>query len=108
MLHVQLQDIRLVPHHKVYITRLVTSPGSILVKTQEVNEVVAPASRLLDDNRAGHQPLQRSPTKMHSKLDQQCTTETVRRHIHHIKEPAAAGILDTITHRLGQFSERCE
>jgi hypothetical protein len=40
-------------------------------KTQEVNGVVAPASRLLDDNREGHQPLQITPKKMHIKLNQQ-------------------------------------
>jgi hypothetical protein len=61
-----------------------------MVKTQEVNEVVAPAPIFLDDNKEGHQLLQLAPTQMHSKIDQQQTTETVRSYIHHFKEHAEA------------------
>jgi hypothetical protein len=72
-------------------------------KTQEVNGAVAPAPRFLDDNRKVHQLLQRAPTQTHSKLDRQRTTENVQSYIHHIKEHAAAGIQNTITHMLGIF-----
>jgi hypothetical protein len=67
-------------------------------KTQEVNGAVALASRLLDDNREGHQLLQRTSKQAHSKLDQQRTTETVRCHSHYTKEPTAAGIQGTLSH----------
>jgi hypothetical protein len=60
----------------------------------------------MDDNIEGHHLLQRAPTQTHIKLDRQQTTETVRSYIHHFKEPDAASIQDTITHMLGQFSER--
>jgi hypothetical protein len=60
----------------------------------------------VQDNRERHQPLQRTPKQTHIKIDRQRATETIRRHIHHIKEPAAAGIQDTITQRLGHISER--
>jgi hypothetical protein len=106
MMHVQLRDRRLAPSHNVWITRLITPQGSIIRKIQEVNGEVAPAPIFLDDNREGHQLLQRASTQTHSKLDEQRTKEIIRGYIHHIKEPAASGIQDTITHMLGQFSDR--
>jgi hypothetical protein len=90
----------------MWITQFITSPISIMGKTQEVNGAVAPASRLLDENREGHQPLQRTPTQTNIKLDHRQTTEPVWLPIHNTKENSAAGIPDTNTHRLGLFSER--
>jgi hypothetical protein len=104
MLHVQYQDRRLASRHNVWITQCITPQGSIMGKTQEVDGEVAPTPRLMYDNREGHQPLHITLTQMHSKLKRQRTTKTVRSYIQHSKEPAAAGIQDTITHRLGQFS----
>jgi hypothetical protein len=106
MLHVQLRDRRLVSRHNVWITRCITPQGSIMGKHQEVDVAVAPTPRLLDDYREGYQLIHRAPTQTQSKLEIKRTTKTVRSYIHHFKEPAAAGIQDTITHRLGQFSER--
>jgi hypothetical protein len=37
MMRVQMRDIKLVPCHNVWITQLITSPVSIMGKTQEVN-----------------------------------------------------------------------
>jgi hypothetical protein len=71
MLHVQFRDRRLDPRHKVLTTRLVTSQGSIMGKTRELNGAVAPASIFVDDNREDHQPLQRAPTQTYSRLDRQ-------------------------------------
>jgi hypothetical protein len=104
MMHVQLRYIILASRHNVWITRRITPQGSIMGKTQEVDGAVAPTPRLLEDDREGHQPLHGAPTQTHSKLKRQRTTKTVRSYIHHFKEPAAAGIQGTITHRLGQFS----
>jgi hypothetical protein len=106
MLHVQFHSRRLASPHNMGITRRITPQGSIIRKTQEVDGAVAPTPRFLDDYRQGLQLLHISPTQTHSKLKRQRTTETVRSYIHHFKEPAAAGIQDTITHRLEQFSER--
>jgi hypothetical protein len=73
-------------------------------KTQEVDGAVASTPRLLDNDREGHQPLHRTTTQTHSKLERQQTTKNARSYIQYSKEPAAAGIQDTITHWLGQFS----
>jgi hypothetical protein len=81
-----------------------TPQGSIMGKTQEVDGTVAPTPILLDDYREGHQPLHRTTTQTHSKLERQWTTKTIRSYIQHSKEPATAGIQDTITHWSGQFS----
>jgi hypothetical protein len=73
-------------------------------ETQEVDGAVAPTSIILDDDREGHQPLHRTLTQTHSKLERQRATKNVRSYIQHFKEPDVAGIWDIITHRLGQFS----
>jgi hypothetical protein len=73
-------------------------------KAQEVNGAVAPTPRIMDDDREGHQPLHRTITQTYSKLERHPTINTVQSYIQHFKEPAVAGIPDTITHRLGQFS----
>jgi hypothetical protein len=103
MLHVQLFNRILAPCHNMWITGRITRQGGIMGETQEVNVAVAPVPRFLDNSKEGHQLLQQTPTQMHIKLDRKQTTETVWSYIHHFKEPTAAGIQDTITHRLGQF-----
>jgi hypothetical protein len=78
MMNVQLRDIRLASRHNVWITRCITPQCSIMGKTQEVNGVVAPTPRLLEDDREGHQPLHRALTQTYSKLERQRTTTPFR------------------------------
>jgi hypothetical protein len=106
MLHVQLRDIRLAPCPNLWITLCITPQDIIMGKTQEVDGAVASTSRLLDDDREGHQPLHRTTTQTHGKLERQRTTKTVWSYIQYSKEPATADIQDTITHWLGQLSQR--
>jgi hypothetical protein len=56
VLHVQLQIRGLVTRQTMWTTRSSTTSCSIMGKTQEVNRAVS-ATRLLDDNREGNQPL---------------------------------------------------
>jgi hypothetical protein len=104
MLHVQLRDRRMASRPNMRINRCITPQGSIMGKTQEVHGAVAPNPRLLDKDIEGHQPLHITLTKTHSKLERQLTTKTIWSYIPHFKEPAAAGIQDTRTRRLGQLS----
>jgi hypothetical protein len=72
-------------------------------KTQKFDGSVASTPILLDNNIEGNQPLQGTTTQKHNTLKRQRSRNIVRSFIQRPKEPAPAGIQETLTHWLRQF-----